>query len=78
MDAANQIVQKSQTERNKSCQLRTNAEVLISKVGQEMWDAWSNTNNALAHRFSELLEAKTKLQQHLQKVEINVSSTVKH
>ncbi|XP_076172692.1 tektin-3 isoform X2 [Ptiloglossa arizonensis] len=78
MDAANQIVQKSQTERNKSCQLRTNAEVLISKVGQEMWDAWSNTNNALAHRFSELLEAKTKLQQHLQKVQQEIFDVEKN
>ncbi|XP_076398028.1 tektin-3 isoform X2 [Megachile rotundata] len=69
MNAANQIVQKSQTERNKSCQLRTNAELLLNKVAQEMWDAWSNTNNALAHRSSELLEAKNKLQQHLQKIQ---------
>lgn len=51
-----------------SCQLRTNAESLINKVSQEMWDSWSNTNNSLAHRTSELLEAKNKLFQHLQKV----------
>jgi len=61
-------VQKSQTERNKSCQLRTTAESLINKVAQEMWTTWSNSNSALAHRSSELLEAKNKLQQHLQKV----------
>lgn len=69
MEAANRIIQKSQSERNRSCQLRTDAEVLVSKVAQEIWDAWSNTNNALAYRSSELLEAKNKLQQHLQKVE---------
>lgn len=67
---ANQIVQKSQIERNKSCQLKTNAEALMIKITQEMWDAWNNTNNALAHRSSELLEAKNKLQQHLQMVQI--------
>lgn len=67
-DAVNRIVQRSQTERNKSCQLRTTAESLINKVAQEMWHTWSNTNNALAHRSSELLEAKNKLTQHLQKV----------
>lgn len=67
-DAVNRVVQRSQTERNKSCQLRTTAESLINKVAQEMWNTWSNTNNALAHRSSELLEAKNKLQQHLQKV----------
>ncbi|XP_053996436.1 tektin-3-like [Hylaeus anthracinus] len=77
-DAANRIVQKSQTERNKSCQLRTNAEALISKVAQEMWDAWSNTNNALTHRSSELLEAKTKLQQHLQKVQQEIFDVEKN
>lgn len=40
------------------------------KITQEMWDAWSNTNTALTHRSSELLEAKNKLQQHLQMVKI--------
>lgn len=40
------------------------------KITQEMWDAWSNTNNALTHRSSELFEAKNKLQQHLQMVKI--------
>lgn len=68
MDAANRIVEKSRMERNKCCQLRSNAEVLTTKVAQEMWDSWNNTNNALAFRSSELLEAKTKLEQHLQKV----------
>ncbi|XP_031835196.2 tektin-3 isoform X1 [Nomia melanderi] len=69
MDAANRIVEKSRTKRNKCSQLRSNAEVLTTKVAQEMWDAWNNTNNALAYRSSELLEAKTKLEQHLQKVQ---------
>ncbi|XP_043251653.1 tektin-3-like [Colletes gigas] len=77
-DAANRIVEKSQTERNRSCQLRTNVEVLVSKVAQEMWDAWSNTNNALAYRSSELLEAKTTLQQHLQKVQHEIFDVEKN
>lgn len=51
-----------------SSQLRTSAEALINKVAQEMWDSWSTTNSALTNRSSELLEAKNKLQQHLQKV----------
>lgn len=61
-----------------SCQLRTSAEALISKVSQEMWDSWSNTNNALAHRSSELLEAKNKLQQHLQKVQHEIYDVEKN
>ncbi|XP_015436179.1 PREDICTED: tektin-3-like [Dufourea novaeangliae] len=77
-DAANRIIQKSQTERKKSCQLRSTAEVLTTKVAQEMWDAWSNTNNALAHRSSELLEAKTKLEQHLQKVQQEIFDVEKN
>lgn len=43
------------------------------KITQEMWDAWSNTNTALTHRSSELLEAKNKLQQHLQMVKIFIT-----
>lgn len=78
MDAANQIVEKSQIERNKSCQLRANAELVTNKIAQEMWNAWSNTNNALSHRCSELLEAKNKLQQHLQKVESIIFNILKH
>ncbi|XP_006608611.1 tektin-3-like isoform X2 [Apis dorsata] len=74
---ANQIIEKSQTERNKSCQLRTNAEALMIKITQEMWDAWSNTNTALTHRSSELLEAKNKLQQHLQMVQQEIFNVEK-
>lgn len=77
-DAVNKIVQRSQTERNKSCQLRTTAESLINKVAQEMWNTWSNTNNALTHRSSELLEAKNKLQQHLQKVQQEIFDVEKN
>lgn len=71
-------MQKSQTERNKSCQLRTNAESLINKVSQEIWNSWSHTNNALAHRTSELLEAKNKLQHHLQKVQQEIFDVEKN
>nr|XP_034184390.1 tektin-3-like isoform X2 [Osmia lignaria] len=78
MDAANQIVEKSQIERNKSCQLRANAELVMNKIAQEMWNAWSNTNNALSHRCSELLEAKNKLQQHLQKIQQEIFDVEKN
>ncbi|XP_012286098.1 tektin-3-like [Orussus abietinus] len=68
-EAVNRIVQKSQTERAKSCQLRTDAETLVNRVAQDMWESWSMTNNALAQRSTEMLEAKSKLQQHLHKVQ---------
>ncbi|EZA61330.1 Tektin-3 [Ooceraea biroi] len=77
-DAANRIVQKSQNERGRSSQLRTTAESLINKVSQEMWNTWSNSNSSLAHRCSELLEAKSKLQQHLQKVQQEIFDVEKN
>ncbi|XP_015587534.1 tektin-3 isoform X2 [Cephus cinctus] len=77
-EAANRIVQKSQTERTKSCQLRTDAEALINRVAQEIWDAWTNTNNAVSRRCSELLEAKSKLQQHLHKIQQEIFDVEKN
>ncbi|XP_058803869.1 tektin-3-like isoform X2 [Phymastichus coffea] len=68
-ETANRIIQKSQAERTKSCQLRSETEALINRIAQEMWDSWNNSNNSLSRRCSELLEAKSKLQQHLHKVQ---------
>lgn len=67
---SNRIVQRSQIERGKSAQLRSDAEHLINAVAQEIWDSWSNTNNALARRASETLDAKSRLQMHLHKVSL--------
>ncbi|KAK2584912.1 hypothetical protein KPH14_002508 [Odynerus spinipes] len=77
-EAANRTIQRSQNERNISCQLRTSIEALLSNVSQEIWNSWSSTNNALAHRTSELLEAKNKLQQHLQKVQQEIFDVEKN
>lgn len=60
--------QSSHSERSKSCQLRSDAESLINAVATSVWDCWSNTNNALNNRSSEMLEAKSKMQLHLHKV----------
>ncbi|XP_043520165.1 tektin-3-like [Frieseomelitta varia] len=78
IQAVNQIIKESQTERSKSYQLRTNAEALMMKITQEIWDAWNNTNNVLAHRSSELLEAKNKLQQHLQMIQQEIFDVEKN
>lgn len=48
--------------------MRSDIENLINGIASEIWDAWSNTNNALARRAAEMLEAKSKLQMHLHKV----------
>ncbi|CAH1367699.1 hypothetical protein MTP99_008975 [Tenebrio molitor] len=66
---SNRIVQRSQSERGKSAQLRSDIENLINTVATQIWDAWSNTNNALARRAAETLEAKSKLQMHLHKIQ---------
>lgn len=66
---SNRRVQMSQTERSKSAQMRSDADNLINGCAQQIWDAWSNTNNALARRAAETLESKSKLQMHLHKVQ---------
>ncbi|XP_046416816.1 tektin-3-like [Neodiprion fabricii] len=68
-EASNSTVKRSQAERSRSCKLRSEIEITINAVAQEMWDAWSNTNNALARRSAEMLEAKSKLQIHLHKIQ---------
>lgn len=67
---SNNIVKKSQSERSKSNQLRTDIESAINAVGHEMWEAWGETNNALGRRSAEMLEAKGKVQSHLYKVNL--------
>lgn len=67
-EASNNVVKKSQNEREKSNHLRNDIEIAINAVGHEMWEAWGNTNDALARRAAEMLEAKEKLQIHLHKV----------
>ncbi|KAG8034740.1 hypothetical protein G9C98_007816 [Cotesia typhae] len=77
-DAANRIVQKSQTERAKSVQLRAEAESLVNRVSREIWESWTYSNNALARRSSEMLEAKSQLQQHLHKVQQEIFDVEKN
>lgn len=65
---SNRIVQRSQSERAKTSQMKSDVDNMINMVSSQIWDAWSNTNNALARRAAETLEAKSKLQMHLHKV----------
>lgn len=51
--------------------MRSDIDNMINTLSSQIWDAWSNTNNALARRASEILEAKSKLQMHLHKVGCN-------
>ncbi|XP_076166184.1 tektin-3 [Ptiloglossa arizonensis] len=69
VEASNNIVKKSQTERSKSSRLQSDIEIAINAVGHEMWEAWGNTNKALSRRAAEMLEAKERLQIHLHKIQ---------
>ncbi|XP_014207227.1 tektin-3-like [Copidosoma floridanum] len=77
-ETANRIIQKSQAERTKAAHLRVDAETLINRVAQEMWDSWNSSNSALSRRCTELVEAKSKLQQHLHKVQQEVYDVEKN
>ncbi|XP_017889436.1 tektin-3-like [Ceratina calcarata] len=68
-EASDSVVKKSQKERARSNQLRSDIDIAIDAVGHEMWEAWGNTNYALARRAAEMLEAKEKLQIHLHKMQ---------
>jgi hypothetical protein len=65
---SNRIIQRSQNERSKSAQLRTDSDSLINQSASDIWNAWNATNSALSRRASEILETKSKLQMHLHKV----------
>lgn len=67
---SNRIVNRSQAERGKTAQMRSDVDNLINMVSSQVWDMWSNTNNALARRAAEQLESKSKLQMHLHKVNL--------
>lgn len=67
IQASSDRINKSQSVRATSAQLRSSTESLISSVNSTIWDAWSGTNNALNKRSSEICEAKNKMQLHLHK-----------
>ena len=60
---------RSQNERAKSVQLRSNTDTLINSVATTVWDNWSNSNNALNKRASEMCEAKNNMQFQLHKTQ---------
>lgn len=75
---SNRIVQMSQEERRKSEQMRSDIDSLINTCATQVWDAWSNTNNTLARRAAEILEAKSKLQTHLHKIQTEIFNIEKY
>lgn len=69
---SNRTIQRSQGERAKSAQLRTDADNLINECANNIWNSWNTTNSSLSRRATETLEAKNKLQMHLHKVYLSL------
>ena len=77
-EASNGVVKKSQAERSTSNQLRSDIDNAINAVGHEMGKAWGDTNNALAKRALEMLEAKENIQIHLHKLQQEIFEVEKN
>lgn len=71
-------VSKSQSEREKSMQFRSEVDTLINGIATAVWDCWSATNDALAKRAAEMEEAKSRVQSHLQRIQQELFSVERH
>lgn len=67
--ASSHRIARSNAARGKSAQLRSDSEAMISAVATAVWDCWTNSNNALNKRASEMMEAKNRVQLHLYKTQ---------
>ncbi|CAH0388564.1 unnamed protein product [Bemisia tabaci] len=75
---SNRIIQRSQNQRMKSMQLRTDSDNCINDCANEIWNRWNATNSSLARRANEMLETKNKLQMHLHKVQQEIFDVEKN
>ncbi|XP_030378189.1 tektin-3 [Scaptodrosophila lebanonensis] len=71
-------VRRSQAERAKLSQLRSDSQNVVNAVAASVWDHWSNTNNAFDRRAQEMSEAKNRVQLHLHKVQQELFDMEKH
>ncbi|XP_017148943.1 tektin-3 isoform X1 [Drosophila miranda] len=76
--ASSEHVRRSQAERAKLSQLRSDSQNVVNAVATTVWDFWSNTNNAFDRRAQEMAEAKNRVQLHLQKVQQELFDMEKH
>lgn len=76
--ASSHRISRSHAERGKSAQLRSDSEALIAAVASAIWDCWSNSNNSLNKRSSEMMEAKNRVQLHLYKTQQEIFDIEKH
>lgn len=65
---SNDNIQRSQSERSASKDVRNRIEQLLNKCATAMVNQWNAVNNAFTDRIKEYMDAKHKLQTHLSKV----------
>jgi tektin-3 len=65
---SNDNVQRSQSERAASKNMRNEIESVLNQCANEMWNQWNSVNVALNNRIQDTTDARNKLQTHLSKV----------
>ena len=65
---SNDNIQRSQSERAGSRQLRNEMENCLNMCSNDMWKQWNNVNVRFTERIKETTDARNKLQTHLSKV----------
>lgn len=65
---SNNNIQRSQSERAASKNMRNEIESVLNSCANEMWQEWNAVNVALTQRMQESTDARNKLQTHLSKV----------
>ena len=67
---SNNNIQRSQSERGASKNMRNEIESVINSCSNDMWQEWNTVNVALNHRSQETTDARNRIQTHLSKVSV--------
>ena len=78
MENSNRNIQRSQSERAKSAQIRTDVDNVINSHANDCWNSWTNTNASLERRSNEIMDTKQKLQMHLHKIQREIFDVEKN
>ena len=65
---SNNNIQRSQSERAASKNMRNEIESVLNSCANEMWQEWNSVNVALTQRMQDSTDARNRLQTHLSKV----------
>lgn len=68
LDYTIRLIQRSQNARAESSRLRNEAENTIAASVNELWQAWNNTNEALAQRIQQTTDMKNRVQAELSRL----------